>query len=56
MAWKINLKRDEIIEINGARMLFDRNVGMVLLDQSRVVLPSGRVVEPKAEALDEAAP
>ena len=50
MAWKISLKRDEMIEINGARMVFDRPVGLVLLDQARVVLPSGKVVEPKTEA------
>lgn len=65
MAWKINLKRDETleingarirlgfgeaVEINGARVIFTSPRSLLLLDQALVVLPSGRVVEPRTEA------
>lgn len=49
MAWKINLKFGEQIEINGAVMTFDRNVCLILHNQSHVVLPSGKIVEPKKD-------
>lgn len=49
MAWCIDIKAGKTITINGAAMTFSNNVTLFLHTQSHVILPNGKVVEPKKD-------
>lgn len=49
MSWSITLRPGDTLTINGARLSVDGTTRLKLHDQAHVILPDGRVFEPKIE-------